>query len=115
MAKAAIIGVAGGVWASSSGYSVSYLFDSFILPPLFHTSARDDITVWNDLTPSMVLQLSAEEQKAIVSGFNDPSSVQASGVRLAGNKFFIVQANPRSIYGKKQVRPLLTFFLWTRN
>ncbi|KAL1941635.1 hypothetical protein VTO73DRAFT_7074 [Trametes versicolor] len=67
--KAAIIGLAGGVWASSPGYT-----------------------------------LSAEEQKAIVTGYENPSSVQASGVRLAGQKFFTLQANERSIYGKKAVR-----------
>lgn len=49
-------------------------------------------------------QLSAEEQKAIVTGFENPSSLQASGVRLAGQKFFTLQANDRSIYGKKAVR-----------
>ncbi|EIW55824.1 profilin [Trametes versicolor FP-101664 SS1] len=64
--KAAIIGLAGGVWASSPGYT-----------------------------------LSAEEQKAIVTGFENPSSLQSSGVRLAGQKFFTLQANERSIYGKK--------------
>ncbi|KAI0826713.1 profilin [Trametes gibbosa] len=67
ISKAAIIGLAGGVWASTPGYT-----------------------------------LSAEEQKAIIAGFNDATAVQGSGVRLAGQKFFVLQANPRSIYGKKQ-------------
>lgn len=31
-----------------------------------------------------------------------PPSPQANGIRAAGNKFFCLQANPRSIYGKKQ-------------
>ncbi|KAL4073837.1 profilin [Scleroderma yunnanense] len=46
--------------------------------------------------------LSTEEQKAITSGFSNPSSVQANGVRLAGQKFFTLQADPEHIYGKKQ-------------
>ncbi|KAJ3534650.1 hypothetical protein NMY22_g6830 [Coprinellus aureogranulatus] len=47
--------------------------------------------------------LSPEEQKAIINAFkSDPSAVQASGLRLAGNKFFTLQANDRSIYLKKQ-------------
>ncbi|KIJ45223.1 hypothetical protein M422DRAFT_207548 [Sphaerobolus stellatus SS14] len=45
--------------------------------------------------------LSTEEQNAIIAGFGSPESVQANGVRLAGQKFFVLQANPRSIYGKK--------------
>ncbi|KAI0725903.1 profilin [Fomitopsis betulina] len=64
--KAAIIGLQGGVWASSAGYT-----------------------------------LSAQEQKDIVNAFNNPGSAQASGIRLAGQKFFTLQANDRSIYGKK--------------
>ncbi|KAF5339754.1 hypothetical protein D9611_009134 [Ephemerocybe angulata] len=46
--------------------------------------------------------LSAEEQKAVINAFKDPAAVQASGLRLAGNKFFTLQANDRSIYLKKQ-------------
>ena len=52
-------------------------------------------------------QLSAQEQKDIVNAFNDPAAAQASGIRLAGQKFFTLQANERSIYGKKAVRPPL--------
>jgi len=46
--------------------------------------------------------LSTQEQKAIVDAFKDPSKAQASGVRAAGDKYFTLQANDRSIYGKKQ-------------
>lgn len=46
-------------------------------------------------------QLSLDEQKAIVSAFNNPETTQASGIRLAGQKFFTLQCNARSIYGKK--------------
>lgn len=60
-----------------------------------------------NLTP---LQLSAEEQKAVLNAFKDPAAVQASGLRLAGNKFFTLQANERSIYLKKQVRQLFSCF-----
>ncbi|PBK99871.1 profilin [Armillaria gallica] len=45
--------------------------------------------------------LSTEEQNAIINGYNDVTKVQASGIRVAGQKFFTLQANPRSIYGKK--------------
>ncbi|RPD65417.1 profilin [Lentinus tigrinus ALCF2SS1-7] len=66
ISKAAIVGLAGGVWASSPGYT-----------------------------------LSADEQKTIVSAFNDPANTQAHGIRLAGQKFFTLSANDRSVYGKK--------------
>ncbi|KXN81907.1 Profilin, partial [Leucoagaricus sp. SymC.cos] len=67
IARAAIIGQQGGVWAKSPGY-----------------------------------ELSLEEQKAIIGGFSNHSAVQGSGIRAAGQKFFTLQANERSIYGKKQ-------------
>ncbi|TRM57411.1 profilin [Schizophyllum amplum] len=64
--KAAILGQAGGVWASSPGYT-----------------------------------LSAEEQKAVIAAFADPVTAQSQGLRLAGQKFFTLSANDRSIYLKK--------------
>ncbi|KAL1747154.1 profilin [Schizophyllum fasciatum] len=66
IAKAAILGQAGGVWAASPGYT-----------------------------------LSADEQKAVLSAFNDPATVQGQGLRLAGQKFFTLSINERSIYLKK--------------
>ena len=44
-----------------------------------------------------------DEQKAAVQAFENPDNVLASGVRLGGQKFFAIQANPRSVYTKKQV------------
>ncbi|GAA6021231.1 hypothetical protein JCM10207_002583 [Rhodosporidiobolus poonsookiae] len=67
IAKAAILGQQGGVWAQSAGYD-----------------------------------LAADEQAAIVKAFTDPSAVQGSGVRAQGQKFLTLQANDRSVYGKKQ-------------
>ncbi|KAL9940318.1 hypothetical protein V8E36_001023 [Tilletia maclaganii] len=66
IAKAAIIGLKGGVWATSPGFDVS-----------------------------------PEEQQALIHGFSDPSAVQASGLRLAGKKYFTLQVNDRSYYGKQ--------------
>ncbi|KAJ7040980.1 profilin [Mycena alexandri] len=45
--------------------------------------------------------LSAEEQKAVIGAFGNLEAVQASGLRLAGVKFFTTKADERSIYGKK--------------
>jgi profilin len=44
-----------------------------------------------------------DEQKAIVASFANPASAQQSGVRLAGQKFFALRAEERSIQLKKQV------------
>ncbi|CEH17725.1 profilin [Ceraceosorus bombacis] len=63
---AAILGLKGGVWASSAGFTI---------------------------TP--------QEQQAIVSGFDDPSPLQAGGIHAGGKKYFTLSANPRSIYGKQ--------------
>ncbi|KAJ3563980.1 hypothetical protein NP233_g8591 [Leucocoprinus birnbaumii] len=67
VAKAAILGQQGGVWAQSAGFEIS-----------------------------------PTEQKAIIDGFSKPEQVQANGVRVANEKYMTIQANPRSIYGKKQ-------------
>lgn len=45
--------------------------------------------------------ISTEEQAELVKGFQEPDNIQASGIRLAGVKYFTLQANDRSIYGKK--------------
>ncbi|KZT38274.1 Profilin/allergen [Sistotremastrum suecicum HHB10207 ss-3] len=45
--------------------------------------------------------LSAQEQAAAVKLFADPAQAQANGVRLGGQKFFVINANERSVYGKK--------------
>ncbi|SCZ95685.1 BZ3500_MvSof-1268-A1-R1_Chr8-1g09728 [Microbotryum saponariae] len=50
---------------------------------------------------SAAYELSSDEQANIVKAFSDPSSAQANGIRAAGNKFFTLAANDRSIYGKK--------------
>ncbi len=54
-------------------------------------------------------QLSPEEQAATVQAFNNFPKTQETGVKLAGNKYFTLQAEGRSIYVKKGVsgRPLI--------
>ncbi|EJD07866.1 profilin [Fomitiporia mediterranea MF3/22] len=66
ISRAAILGLQGGVWASSAGYN-----------------------------------LTAEEQKAVVDSFARPDEAQAHGVKLAGQKFFTLQASDQHVYGKK--------------
>ena len=56
--------------------------------------------IWPDLLP----QLSPEEQAAVLVANDNTEKTQANGVRLAGVKYLTVQANERSIYGKKSVR-----------
>jgi len=50
---------------------------------------------------SLGYNLTPEEQRAIVTAFDNPEKTQGSGVRLAGQKFFTLQSTERSIYGKK--------------
>ncbi|THV03050.1 profilin [Dendrothele bispora CBS 962.96] len=66
IARAAILGQQGGVWAVSAGYN-----------------------------------LSTEEQSAILKAFSNPEGVQASGLRLAGKKFFTLQVDGEHIYLKQ--------------
>ncbi|KAI0090648.1 profilin [Irpex rosettiformis] len=67
VSEAAILGQKGGVWASSSGFT-----------------------------------LSPEEQTNIIGLHSNPTAAQANGFRLAGDKYFTLTVNERSIYGKKQ-------------
>ncbi|KAN0082524.1 Profilin [Tylopilus felleus] len=46
-------------------------------------------------------ELSLDEQKAILSAFDNPETTQASGIRLGGQKFITLQCNKDHIYGKK--------------
>ena len=48
-------------------------------------------------------QLSPDEQKAVINAFSNPEQTQAQGIRLAGQKFFTLQADPERVYGKKAV------------
>ena len=50
------------------------------------------------------MQLTDAEVRAIVSGMTDPSTFQASGIRVAGNKFMCLQAESDHVFGKKGVR-----------
>ncbi|KAH9965258.1 profilin [Russula dissimulans] len=45
--------------------------------------------------------LSTEEQNEIVKAHTDLNKTQSSGIRLAGQKYFTLQADSRSIYLKK--------------
>ncbi|KAJ8080347.1 profilin, required for normal timing of actin polymerization in response to thermal stress [Marasmius tenuissimus] len=46
--------------------------------------------------------LSTEEQKAIITGFQNPSSVLSGGLKLAGQKYFAINADDKTIQLKKQ-------------
>lgn len=51
-------------------------------------------------------QISPEEQKKIVDGFTHTDQTQASGLRIAGNKYFAISVDSRTIQLKKGVRPM---------
>ncbi len=54
------------------------------------------------------MQVAPEEQKAIIAGFDDPSGLQAGGVRANGKKYFTLGVTPKTIYGKQGVSPPLS-------
>jgi len=66
ISRAAILGLQGGVWAISPGWS-----------------------------------LSPEEQTAAIKACDNREQTQASGIRLAGVKYFTLQATDKQVYGKK--------------
>ncbi|MFE2870951.1 profilin [Embleya sp. NPDC059259] len=63
---AAILGLEGGVLATSPGFTVS-----------------------------------PAEQHAIIAGYVKPDTIQASGVHLAGQKYFVLSVTDRTIQAKK--------------
>ena len=93
ISRAAIIGLQGGVWAASPGYNVRLLIPTF-------SSLCKDI----DIAFFYILKLTAEEQQAAIKAFANPDETQGHGVRLAGQKFFTLQATDEHVYGKKGVR-----------
>ncbi|OMJ08639.1 Profilin-1A [Smittium culicis] len=47
-------------------------------------------------------KISPEEFKGILASFTDPSTIRASGLYLSGIKYFALNCNERSVYGKKE-------------
>ncbi|KAF8233258.1 Profilin/allergen [Tricholoma matsutake] len=75
IAKAAIIGQLGGVWAASSGYTLS---------PAEQTAINNAFKPENAADPNLGL-----------------SKIQRDGLLLSGQKFFCLRGDERSIYLKK--------------
>nr|AEH41492.1 profilin II [Endocarpon pusillum] len=49
-------------------------------------------------------KLSPQELREVVTAYNDtnePKAVQATGLHLAGEKYFVIKADEKSLYGKK--------------
>ncbi|KAI8820377.1 profilin [Fimicolochytrium jonesii] len=66
IARAAIYGLDGSLWATTQGFSPA-----------------------------------APEVAALTKGFTDASGLRASGIHLAGVKYFTLRADDRAIYGKQ--------------
>lgn len=53
------------------------------------------------------VQVTPQELKEVVTAFNDPGDangvkqVQSSGIHIAGERFVVIKADERSLYGKK--------------
>lgn len=60
--------------------------------------SRAGDSVW---AQSSTFNISAPEIAELVKGFDDPSQLQASGLHIQGEKYFLLRADDRSIYGKK--------------
>lgn len=49
-------------------------------------------------------QLDTKEIGEIAAGFDDPSQLQATGLHVLGEKYFLLRADERSIYGKQDAQ-----------
>lgn len=45
-------------------------------------------------------QIAPQEIQSIVGAYSDPSELQASGLRIEGQKYFLLKVDERSVYGK---------------
>jgi profilin len=97
ISKAAILGQAGGVWASTAGFTVQHFFGACAFCCYF----------------TQISQLSTTEQAAIVKAFDNADEIQAKGIYLAGEKHFTTSAGNHTIQGKKKVCSLALEFLST--
>ncbi|CCH46842.1 putative profilin [Wickerhamomyces ciferrii] len=49
-----------------------------------------------------------QEIKSLAAGYDDPSGLQAGGLHLQGQKYFVIRADDRSIYGKHEAEGVVT-------
>lgn len=91
IAKAAILGRSGGVWAASPDFTV-YWSLSIAATSSFLTRSS---------------QLSQAEQDAVVKAFDNAAHTQANGIRLMGQKYLTISVGESIIQGKKSVCSLL--------
>lgn len=61
-------------------------------------SAAGD-SVWAE---SKSLGLYSTEIQEIANGFADPTQLQTNGLHIKGQKYFLIKADERSIYGKHE-------------
>lgn len=52
-------------------------------------------------------QLSAPEIASIAHGYDDPSDLQTTGLHVQGQKYFLLRADDRSIYGKRDAEGVI--------
>lgn len=52
-------------------------------------------------------QLDGKEITDIAMGYNDPSNLQAHGLHVQGQKYFLLRADDRSIYGKHEAEGVI--------
>lgn len=56
---------------------------------------------------STSFELSSPEIQGIAQGFDDPSDLQAHGLHVQGQKYFLLRADDRSIYGKHEAEGIV--------
>ena len=79
---------------SWDGY-IKTLTDTGIDRAAIYSAAGD--SCW---AQSSGFSLAANEIQEIVKGFTDPSGLQSNGLHVSGEKYFLLRADNRSIYGR---------------
>lgn len=84
---------------------VIFLFNLAYTDNLLATAKLDKAVIYSragDATwaTSGGLQLQPNEIAEVVSGFDNPSGLQSNGLHIQGQKFMLLRADDRSIYGR---------------
>lgn len=111
MDRAAIFDAQGSsVWASTPGFSVrGDLFPPCVI--LVHNAwtwtCGLGVSIIVDSADTTLIQVKPEELKTVVTAFADKGDaqgvkqVQSTGIHIGGERYVVLKADERSLYGKK--------------
>ncbi|GMM33582.1 profilin [Saccharomycopsis crataegensis] len=87
---------------SWQAYTDNLIATSFVDKAAIYSAAGD--SVWAE---SNALGLYSTEIQEIAKGFQSPEILQSKGLHVKGEKYFLIKADERSIYGRQEKSGLI--------